>query len=588
MAGLFRAAYRWLRDEPEPAQPKFSAPAPAAFAPAPLPSAPPRPASPPPRSITPPVGDVLHLPLQPVLDTLPANLKSKVRQQAVGELTIPIPLSRIMPQLARGAVSVPFGELRLAAPEVFSPAADADHVMVGLPLGEILSRLSLAKLARRSDQKVVTVPDEVTSPFGARGNGLAIAHDKGPGMPAGLRAQTPSPVLPGTSNPFQRGVTPSAPSSPRIPPRAVSPALPPKPAQPVAPPKPALPVPSMPAANFPHAKPANGNGSNGNGGNGKPAVATATPLVTTGLPPRATPTAINGAPVAATADCLEVPLLSLMNAWPQSVRLEIAQMNLMDAKVVLPVPLLEKGLRQGKVEFPWKLLRAWIRPELPPQASPHDGVNLGLPLSVVAPLFIAHRKPASNLQRKVTVDETIPNLFFGFPQGGDGAPGVIHAAPVSAPATAKSQDTNFYSLGDYEEEKPRNGQSASASPVTDFLKRGATPNEVVTRAIAMPGVAGAVVALPDGLAVASRVPATYNSDTLAAFLPQIFAKVSQCTAELRMGTLNNLNFTVGNVPWKIFRVNAVFFAVFGRAEEPLPSAQLAALAAELDRKPKSA
>ena len=47
-----------------------------------------------------------------------------------------------------------------------------------------------------------------------------------------------------------------------------------------------------------------------------------------------------------------------------------------------------------------------------------------------------------------------------------------------------------------------------------------------------------------------------------------------------------LYFTVGNVPWKIFRVNAIFFAAFGRAGEPLPTTQLAALAAELDHKPK--
>jgi hypothetical protein len=53
-----------------------------------------------------------------------------------------------------------------------------------------------------------------------------------------------------------------------------------------------------------------------------------------------------------------------------------------------------------------------------------------------------------------------------------------------------------------------------------------------------------------------------------------------------MGELNNLNFTVGNVPWKIFRVNAIFFAAFGQAGLPLPTAQLAALAAELDHKPK--
>ena len=69
-------------------------------------------------------------------------------------------------------------------------------------------------------------------------------------------------------------------------------------------------------------------------------------------------------------------------------------------------------------------------------------------------------------------------------------------------------------------------------------------------------------------------------------MPQIFAKVSACTKELRMGELNNVSFTVGNVPWKIFRVNAIFFAVFGFAAQPMPTAQLAGLAAELDRKSK--
>ena len=124
------------------------------------------------------------------------------------------------------------------------------------------------------------------------------------------------------------------------------------------------------------------------------------------------------------------------------------------------------------------------------------------------------------------------------------------------------------------------------SPGTKFVAKYATPNEVVSRAAALDGVAGALIALPDGLMVASRLSPDLNGDTLAAFLPQIFGKVSQCTKELRMGELNNLNFTVGNVPWKIFRVNAIFFAAFGRAGEPLPTAQLAALAAELDHKPK--
>ena len=42
--------------------------------------------------------------------------------------------------------------------------------------------------------------------------------------------------------------------------------------------------------------------------------------------------------------------------------------------------------------------------------------------------------------------------------------------------------------------------------------------------------------------------------------------------------------TVGNVPWKIYRVNAIFFAAFGLAGRPLPTGQLSVLAAELNRK----
>ena len=132
----------------------------------------------------------------------------------------------------------------------------------------------------------------------------------------------------------------------------------------------------------------------------------------------------------------------------------------------------------------------------------------------------------------------------------------------------------------------RDETQPNSSPGTKFIAKYATPNEIVSRAAGLDGVAGALIALPDGLMVASRLPSDLNGDTLAAFLPQIFGKVNQCTKELRMGELNNVNFTVGNIPWKIFRVNAIFFAAFGRAGEPLPTAQLAALAADLDHKPK--
>ena len=115
--------------------------------------------------------------------------------------------------------------------------------------------------------------------------------------------------------------------------------------------------------------------------------------------------------------------------------------------------------------------------------------------------------------------------------------------------------------------------------------RRATPGEIVRRAMALPGVAGVIVALPDGLSVASQAPEGVDADMLAAFVPQILDRASQSVAELRMGELKSLSFTAGNVPWLIFRGSLIYFAAFGRQGEALPpSAQLEALATELDRK----
>ncbi len=273
------------------------------------------------------------------------------------------------------------------------------------------------------------------------------------------------------------------------------------------------------------------------------------------------------------------PLVALAEGWPDAVRKEIIQSGVVDAAVHLPAELIERGLKQGRVAFTWRMVRSWIQ-GAPGGASANDGTLLELPLKVVAPLFLSRQQEAAKARApKVDVDEDIPNLFFGFPQP---------EAAEAAAATARPSDTNYYVWDDtadgvkVAESDLKRGPSAG----TRFVSKYATPNEIVSRAAALDGVAGALVALPDGLLVASQLPSDLNADTLAAFLPQIFGKVAQCTKELRMGELNNLNFTVGNIPWKIFRVNAIFFASFGRAGEPLPTAQLAALAGELDHKPR--
>lgn len=519
-------------------------------------------------------GRGLELPLQPILQGLPLELQPRLVHKDAGALTIAIPLEKILAQLSRGVVKISFGDLRQAAPDLFTPDADRDGIMVPLPMAEILTRLNPALITRRRVQRQVEIPADISSPFDSRNQGLIFSV--GPTKPESAPISPPRQVAPltplPTAPPPRSGMTfTPTPPPPTATPAAAPIALPHRSGMtfaPTPPPPPAAALPpapvEAPAMNF-------------------------APRPARELDPSHSPAPVAPAPPPSSPPSDPNPLLvnltSLAEGWPEPVRQELVQLNLVDAKVALPTDVVERALKQGRVAFTWKTLRSWIRPTPVQAVSAHDGLVLELPLKVVAPPFLARQREASRLQKKVMVNDEIPNLFFGFPRPESTSPTVASAGSA---ASARQADTNFYVWDDTADQAriDETEVKRAPSPGTKFVAKYATPNEIVSRAAAMEGVAGALIALPDGLMVASRLSPDLNGDTLAAFLPQIFGKVNQCTKELRMGELNNVNFTVGNIPWKIFRVNSIFFAAFGRAGEPLPTAQLAALAADLDHRPK--
>ena len=483
-------------------------------------------------------GKYVQLPLRAVIAALPLELRGKVKKTVIGDVGIPIPQSKILGQLASGAVRISFGEIRTAAPAVFLGGGDADKIVVSLPLGEILTRLNPALLARRPMQRHVDVAREISSPFEDPHQALvfSLGNDRAAAAPVAAPMPAPAPVAPPPSAPITFKPISRMPAPAPVP---VAPA-------PVFAPEPqsVIPAPVAPVASPKSPAPI---------------------VVRMTHPPKNT----------AGSPSILVSLSSLAEHWPETLREEIVQQGLAEAKVGLPSELIEVSLKRGRVVFQWKVIRSWVRPALQSFASVHDGMEVELPLKVVAPIFLQRRAPGDRVQQRLDIDESIPNLFFGFPKPD---------APIPAPAN----DTNYYVWSDTNESVQVEDSLVKRriSNGTEFVAKYATPNEIVSRAAALDGVAGAVIALPDGLMVASQIPPEQNAETLAAFLPQIFAKVSQSTKELRMGELNNLSFTVGNVPWKIFRVNAIFFAVFGREGESMPTQKLAGLAAELDRKQK--
>jgi len=519
----------------------------------------------------------IELPLAPVITALPMDLRAKLMAVPPAGMAICLPVETVTSQLAFGAVKISFGELRQMAPGIFANSGgEHDHRPISLPLPEILSRLNPALLARRPVQKI-EVNEEIAGPFGGRGQGVTFTTQPLKPAPA---APAPPP--------------PPAPQPVTIPVRLAEPVVP----RPVTPPPAPMTLPPRntppPTSPIPFSLPGR-SVSNGNG-NGH---AVPSPSLNIFAAPAPSPAAITPRPEPA-QPTIFAALGDLCESWPEELKNEIARSQLADANVPLPGAIVEAGLKRGRVTMTWKQLRTLAKPSS--SSSPNDNFELDLPLKVIAPLFFAAKKNSQKTQSKVSVSAEIPDLFFGFPQAAPAptptpTPAPIQELPPVRPVASpveptpfeperKTSDTNFYVWGDNgEAPKAAEGEfERPAVPQTDFTHRQAHPRDVVERALALSGVVGAVVSLPDGLCVASQVPAGLNADALAAFLPQIFERLNQTTRELRMGALNNVNFTVGNVPWKIFRVSSVYFAAFGRAGQGLPTPQLAALAAELERR----
>lgn len=528
-----------------------------------------------PRPATPDASDIgLQLPLPSIIAVLPIDLRAKMLQMPQTDAFVSIPVEKALSQLAHGAVKISFGELRAARPGLFGNSRENDARQIALPLNEIISRISPALLSRRAAKKV-DVSDDIEGPFGARAPGAGFTPAQAPVKttpkpPSKAPELVSAPATPITGTPPPAVGTTTLATAPRtaaIAPTPAAPAI----VVPIAPVKPVFSAsPPVPTAPIPYSTPFSSAPaeSAANGFNSAPKIPFAAPQISGENP-------------------ILAPLSALVEKWPDAIKAELVQTDLISAQAALPATLIEPGLKRGRVTIQWKNLRLMLRPK-PAPVSVHDGVELELPLKVLAPLFFAGQKAARLAKQKVSVSAEIPNLFHG----SKNAEAAISPAPASAPATipapaptapAELAETNHFP----KPETPAGGVfQRQASAGTDFLSRGVTPREAVARALTLPGVTGAVVALYDGLLIAGQVPADLNADTVAAILPQIFARAGESTTELRMGELNNLSFTAGNVPWKIFRVNAVYFAVLGRASEALPAEPLTALAGQLDRKNK--
>jgi len=303
-------------------------------------------------------------------------------------------------------------------------------------------------------------------------------------------------------------------------------------------------------------------------------------------------------------DVVPIPLSDISEGWPDPVRQEIARGEWDLAMVMFPINRLEAGMKAGRLNFTWGEIRQWLNPPIGSIHSQHVDVPVELPLKVVAPLFLSARRPTS--QKKVNVDETIPDVFGGLKPGAaqvklTAAPGPvaegdtdIFTAPVAEPTPAQAPEPTPVTLA---VPAPPAEPTPAPPPVSHAprpdplgaifgqpLKSEWSPAEIVQKVAEMSGVAGGVITTADGLLVAGNVPESQNVETLAAFLPQIFARLNQYAGEMQIGMLTSLNMSTVEAPCAIYKSGKLYLGVIGRAGQTLPDAHLQRIAAEIARR----
>jgi predicted regulator of Ras-like GTPase activity (Roadblock/LC7/MglB family) len=438
------------------------------------------------------------------------------------------------------------GLIKASPPGIFDASLADCQCLVELPLSEILSRLKANHLTRRPNQKRVLVSADITPIFGAKGQLLVplfsstapenkVLTSAQASSPASS-ALAPAPSIRQTRHPELTLASPVALTAPQPSTPAGRSAIPGKPAHPA--PRPISPM----------------------------SRASLTPPETTPHAP-AQPPGKNGV--------IKAPLEALSENWPESVRQEIAQRNLAQCVVVLPIHEIEPALKRGKVMVTWKQIRSWLGPSAAGSfVSTHDDVALELQLSTIVPLFLAQLK-TTNTRRLVSVAPSIPNLFF------------VGHTPTPAPSSTQPRVADTVPARD----KGAVPEARSVLPDLGQIfgqpeKRHWTPVEIVQQTNRLSGVAGVVIALQDGLLVASELPPEFNADAFAAFLPQMHGRVAQCTREINLGEPTRLSLLLDQVPLLIVKAGRVFLAVLGRAGQDLPELTLTAIAAQLKRPSK--
>lgn len=489
---------------------------------APAPVAAPQPASVPTARVAEPIRstDFLSLPLKSIITRLPQSLASAVQTQGTG--LVLLPTSHILQELPKGAVKISFGELRRVSPAgTFQDNPRHDQMLIELPLNEILARLPATLLARRTEQKRVTVPDEVANVFGLRGQGGSLGGAKSKRIDASTLF-APDNVNGAAITLAKAAVPPVADDSPVH----------------------VLPAPAELEI-------------------GDDVLEVGLLAISENWPEtirhEIKTSALGAATVLFPIEKLEPGLRSGKIAFTWK---EICE-------GVLPRPAVADATASLLLELPLHVIAPIFvakrrQPKGQKKVSISDFPDLfsrtlvplpKAPAAAVAPPVVLPAPPVE----PAPVIKTAP---------------VIEPEPVIQPAPVAKAVPVI-------ESEPAVNAKEIAEIAEPPLPLEGSPGQIIKFLVAQPGLTGAFVAMHDGLLVDGQLHESLKADTVAAFLPQIFGRMNQYTKELQLGGLASLVLNVENSSWQIVKSGGIYLVAIGDPKKPFSLDKLSALAVQL-------
>jgi len=507
-----------------------------------------------------PTIEVAHLSLAAITSRFPEEIMPLLVKEPDASVTVALPLPTILKQLPSGCVKMSLGTLQRQAHGLIKPLPPGDKRTVDVPLAEIFRHVRLSSLRRRMDQRPVMVPEIGFNLFGDAANPYAVSPDDH------LEHLQVAELAPHAEpEPAPR------PDGQRV-----------------------LKMDDGLREHF------------GSAAATRSLASASEQSATTprGLAPSAemlAPKAAAPAPIAKpTGPTLALKIAPLAAGWPEEIRTEVEALD-PETVVTLPTEEVGAGLGKGRVSFSWAQIHAWLEPAAPPTQAA-GATALVLPLKIVAPAFLSSNKPAAE-RKSFAVDASIPALFSDgrppepvaepeAPAAESQAEAVVHAevevhaeAEVHAEPVAEHVAHEEHSAPEavVDHHEPQKLPETVGEIFGQPHKEHWTPSEIVAGTVTLPGVAGAIVALQEGLQVAASLPEGVKSDVIAAFLPQIFARLNQYSSEMKLGDVDDLLFTTHGAHCQIYRLGYVYLAVLGKPGESLPWHELRLISEELAR-----